>query len=152
MTLVTLLIAIFLYAVIADCNDAVRRHSMSRMTTLALQNIPNTQHILIPVVDYMENGTDPDTTESLAIGGHPTGLVVTVGDLPNPADPTSFTPNPTTGRWVKLAGVGECTGSLAIYASGVPQGGVLTVPFTVGPAPNRSHVEPAGPVLGPFDN
>lgn len=121
------------------------------MTTTPTQHIPTTRHILVNVADYMADGTTADASEPLTLGGAPSGMALTVGDVDTGTSPPTFTPNAATGRWVKIAMNTQSSGDVNIFAPGVPTEGVLKVPVVGDPQPNDSRVDLVE-ILGPFHN
>jgi hypothetical protein len=119
------------------------------MTTLPTQHIPKTRHILLNVADYMEDGASVDSSEPLTIGGVPTGLQVTVGDVNLGTTPPTFTANAPTGRWVKIKMVDQVSGDVNIFAPGVPSEGILKQPVIGDPQPNDSRIDLVQ-ILGPY--
>jgi hypothetical protein len=119
-------------------------------TTLSAQHIPVTRHILLNVADYDFDGSTVDTAEAISVGGTPSGLQCTVGDV-NLADPLHpvFTANAATGRWVKIKMVSQVTFDVNIYAPGVTAAGTLVQPVIGDPQPNDSRIDLVQ-VLGPF--
>lgn len=119
------------------------------MTTLSTIHIPKTRHYLINVEDHDFNGTTVDSSEALTIGGVPSGLEVTVGDVDTGTTPPTFTLNTATGRWVKIKMVEQVTADVNIYAPGVPTEGILKQPVIGDAQPNDSYVS-ALQILGPY--
>ena len=97
---------------------------------------PVNTYVLVNVIDYDDNGTTPDTTESLAITNNTPAIVRAVV---NPGNP----------RQVKITGLAAGSASVSVSAPGVPPLNVLNLAVTVSAAPNLSRID-MGTIEGPF--
>jgi len=95
--------------------------------------LPVGYYLLIPVLDYTEDGVTLDTAEALTVNSSQSGFATVSVD-------------PVDKRLVRVVGVLAGTTVITVGAPNVPTAGQLTVSITVTPPPNLTKVvlAPAG--------